>query len=84
MDNDGDADVILGEHLGATSLLIFENVNEGQSWVTHVVHPGGLIDHHDGSITVDIDNDGDRDIISLGWNKRDIYLFENKAIDAAQ
>jgi glucose/arabinose dehydrogenase len=81
MDNDGDIDVVLGEHRGAKRLIIYENLGGGSSWKEHIIHPGGLIDHHDGAVIVDIDNDGDLDILSLGWNTLKVYLFENKAID---
>ena len=78
MDKDGDNDVILGEHKGRTRLLIFENTQQGETWTIHVVHPGGNgIDHHQGSRVIDIDDDGDLDIISTGWMNKKVWLFEN-------
>lgn len=82
MDGDGDTDVILGEHKGAAQTLIFENGGNGGSWTPHGVGEGGSgIDHHDGSHPVDIDGDGDLDIISIGWFNDKVWLFENKAIN---
>ena len=61
-------------------LYVFENVDgRGAAWASHVVHTGD--EHHDGAITVDIDNDGDLDIISMGWGHKRVLLYENKAID---
>jgi hypothetical protein len=81
MDNDGDPDVVLGEHLGATRLIVFENEGNGSSWEPHIANTGGLFNHHDGSLIVDIDGDGDQDIVSLGWDTRAVYLFENRAVN---
>ena len=81
MDHDGDLDVIAGEHnLSEPSnaqLLIFENVDgSGTSWVMHVVFRGD--EHHDGAQVVDIDLDGDLDILSIGWGHNQVLLYENK------
>ena len=80
MDNDGDIDAILGEHKGDTRVLIYENDGAGGTWTPHLVDAGGSgIDHHDGTQTVDIDGDGDLDIISIGWFNQKVWLFENGA-----
>ncbi len=83
VDNDGDTDVVLGEHVGQTRMLIFENVDGGSSWVEHVVDDGvGTdIDHHDGALLVDFENDGDLDILSLGWHNQKVWLYENKVLE---
>lgn len=83
MDGDGDLDVVVGEHNYANSaaarLLIFENLDGlGTSWRRHVVHTGD--EHHDGAQVVDIDNDGDLDIISIGWTNSKVILYENRSI----
>ena len=79
MDFDGDQDVIVGEFQGAHQLFGFENdlCNSG-TWIKHVIDAGGDgLDHHDGSQLVDIDNDGDLDIITIGWNNITPRIFEN-------
>jgi hypothetical protein len=37
------------------------------------------IDHHDGTQLVDLDLDGDLDIISVGWEHRTVVVYENLA-----
>ncbi|MEO8167822.1 MAG: FG-GAP-like repeat-containing protein, partial [bacterium] len=83
MDRDGDLDIIVGEHNYATPstarLLIFENLDGyGNAWAMHTVFTGD--EHHDGAQVVDIDNDGDLDIISIGWQNYKTILYENRAI----
>lgn len=82
MDGDGDPDVIVGEHNykepATARLLIFENADgRGGQWRQHVVHTGD--EHHDGAQVVDIDGDGDLDILSIGWSHPRVVLYENKA-----
>ncbi len=83
-DNDGDPDVVFGEHRGPEKNrgILFENQN-GTSWKEHIIDSGSKneIDHHDGTQAIDIDFDGDLDIISIGWYNPKVWLFENKAID---
>ena len=80
IDRDTDLDVIVGEHNLANptsaKLYIFENENgQGTSWASHVVYTGD--EHHDGAQVIDIDGDGDLDIISIGWGHDDVLLYEN-------
>ena len=80
MDGDGDMDVVVGEHNTAdpasARLLVFENVDgHGASWQEHVVHTGD--EHHDGARVVDLDGDGDLDIISIGWTHGRVLWYEN-------
>jgi hypothetical protein len=88
-DGDGDFDIVVGEHRGPLStnrVLIFENVDgRGGIWRTHVIDqgPADVIDHHDGTIAVDLDGDGDIDIISIGFRNNKVWVLENKAIDRA-
>ena len=51
--------------------------------MTHVVDAGTstAIDHHDGTVLVDMDLDRDLDIISVGWTKNSLVIYENLAID---
>jgi hypothetical protein len=83
MDRDGDLDVIVGEHdlahPSSAKLYVFENVDgAGSLWKQHLVYRGD--EHHDGAQVVDIDSDGDLDIISLGWGHANVVVYENKAV----
>lgn len=83
MDGDGDLDVIVGEHNykqpERARLLIFENVDgRGKVWKPHLVATGD--EHHCGAIAVDVDGDGDLDIVSIGWSHGRVLLYENRAI----
>jgi hypothetical protein len=86
MDNDSDLDVVVGEHNlknpSDAKLYLFENSDgEGIAWKEQVIYTGD--EHHDGAHIVDIDNDGDFDIISIGWSHRHVLLYENKAIKSS-
>jgi len=82
LDNDGDIDVVGGAHQGNGEVFVYENDGSGSSWTTHTVDPGdsSVIDHHDGTRLVDMDLDGDLDIISIGWSLRSLVIYENLAI----
>ena len=78
-DRDEDLDVVLGEHRGKTRMFVYENDGAGQSWIRHAIDPGVPgVDHHDGPSVVDIDGDGDLDILSLGWDNDKVLIFENR------
>ncbi len=86
MDRDGDMDVVVGEHDpsnpytcdGTCDIEIWENTNGlGTAWTQHLVYAGD--EHHDGAQIVDIDLDGDMDIISVGWTHSNVVLYENTA-----
>jgi hypothetical protein len=84
VDSDGDLDIVAGEHNlknpSSARLYVLENVDgKGGAWKKHLVSTGD--EHHDGAVLVDIDGDGDLDIISIGWAHGRVLLYENKAID---
>jgi len=57
---------------------VFENLDQrGGRWRAHEVSRGD--EHHDGAILVDIDKDGDLDILSIGWGHTRVLLYENLA-----
>ncbi len=80
IDKDGDFDVIVGEHNlkqpDKARLYIYQNLGNSLSWDKHLVYSGD--EHHDGTVVVDIDNDGDDDIISIGWGHKKVIVYENK------
>jgi len=83
MDGDNDIDVVVGEHNlsvpDKARMLIFENLDgKGSVWLKHQVYQGD--EHHDGAVTVDIDNDGDLDILSIGWGHSNVLLYKNKSV----
>jgi hypothetical protein len=81
-DGDGDPDVVIGEHRGKKEnrVVLFENVNDGAMWKQRVINKGlkNTVDHHDGTQAVDLDGDGDLDIISIGWYNPKVWVYENK------
>lgn len=83
-DTDGDPDVVVGEHRGKSQnrVVLFENEAAGSRWRKHVIDTGPKdeIDHHDGAQSVDIDGDGDLDLISIGWYNPKLWILENLAI----
>jgi hypothetical protein len=78
VDGDGDFDIVVGEHHltnpAAGRVLVYENINNGASWASHLVATGH--EHHDGTQFVDVDNDGDLDIISIGWTHGNVLLYQ--------
>ncbi len=86
MDLDGDTDVILSEHsldpLDEPTLrtLIFENLDgSGGLWQQHIAAIGD--EQLAGARAVDIDGDGDTDLISKGATHNRVLLLENKGIN---
>ncbi|MBK9387786.1 MAG: VCBS repeat-containing protein [Planctomycetes bacterium] len=82
-DRDGDIDLVLGEHRGASTnrVVLLRNDATLQSWPTVIVdaQPSNVIDHHDGTQAIDLDRDGDLDLVSIGWTNPKLWIFENRA-----
>ncbi|MBD3378664.1 hypothetical protein GF406_26790 [candidate division KSB1 bacterium] len=82
-DRDGDPDIVIGEHRGETHnrVVIFQNFDRGRTWSKVVIDKDAkdVIDHHDGTVAVDLDRDGDLDLISVGWYNPKVWVFENLA-----
>ena len=55
--------------------LIVLKTPMGRAAESHIVHTGD--EHHVGAQLVDIDNDGDLDIVSIGWGHGRVLLCEN-------
>jgi len=85
-DADGDLDIVVGEHRNPDNVnrvILFENTDgNGGTWKEHIIDrgPANEIDHHDGTLAVDLDGDGDLDIASIGWNNSAVWVLENLAI----
>jgi hypothetical protein len=78
MDNDGDMDIISGEHRGSETLAIWENNGTGY-FEEHVVDTGK--ESHLGARVFDFDADGDLDIASIAWDDYQfLHLWRNDAV----
>ncbi|MFC1662627.1 FG-GAP repeat domain-containing protein, partial [Patescibacteria group bacterium] len=84
MDNDGDIDVITGEHIKRTAgspalrTVIFENNGVG-NFTEHFVDETG-IESHLGTRVYDLEGDGDLDIINIAWfNYPILNIWRNDA-----
>ncbi|MEP0400339.1 MULTISPECIES: FG-GAP repeat domain-containing protein, partial [Marinobacter] len=79
IDFDGDDDVVTAEWQGSHRLLAYENdLCDSGTWIEHVLDAGtSTYDHHVGSQVADMDNDGDLDIVSIGWENTTPRIFEN-------
>src|SRR6185295_9246308 len=78
---DGLVDVVIGEHQNSSGPLlvtVFQNVGAGASWTPHVVSSGR--ESHEGTQAVDLDRDGDLDIVSIAYNAfQFVHLWRNDA-----
>lgn len=83
IDFDGDQDIVVGEWLGDHRLIAFENDLCGSGEFNQIILDDGALDyeHHDGARVVDIDADGDLDVVSNGWlNDKVLRIYENTTI----
>jgi hypothetical protein len=77
MNNDGRPDIITAEHRGTKKLEIWENMGNGASR-EHIVSTGR--ENHLGAQALDMDGDGDQDIIGIAWDGyNDVHLWRNDA-----
>jgi hypothetical protein len=83
VDGDGSVDIAAAEHTdlqksdGGTDNLtiIYLNKDGGRRWIPEVVERGPHSSHL-GSRLVDLDNDGVKEIVSIGWNQyRFVHLW---------
>lgn len=80
IDLDGDMDIVAGEHnLKFPELsrvfVFYNNLNKNREWGIRVINEGD--EHHDGTQLFDYDNDGDLDVISIGWTTSSLNLYVN-------
>ncbi len=75
VDGDGDLDIVAAIR-DDDDILWFENDGDGETWTAHDVGTGYL---EDGSSVqaVDVDNDGDVDVVATGYGGGDVYLWKN-------
>lgn len=80
MDKDGDVDLITNEHMG-TEHKTEIYLNDGNANFTPQLVGTGA-EMHLGALCFDLDSDGDKDIIGVGWNKhQSLHLFRNDALN---
>lgn len=79
MDNDGDIDLISGEHKGSKfPTILFENDGKG-NFKQNIIDTGK--ESHLGTQLVDLEGDGDLDIVSVAWDKHQyLHIWRNNAI----
>jgi hypothetical protein len=76
INRDGNIDIIAGEHLGTKKVRVWENVARATQWKESVVDTGK--ESYLGARAFDLDNDGDRDIVSIAWDDYDrLHLWRN-------
>ena len=87
IDGDGSTDIVVAEHTdlkesnGALDnlTLVYLNKDHGRHWMPEIVERGTHSSHL-GSRLVDLDNDGLKEIVSIGWNQyRYLHLWSRTA-----
>lgn len=75
LDGDGDLDIV-GAIRNDDAIKWFENDGTGAGWDPHDVGSGYLDDGSEVQ-AVDVDHDGDVDIVATGYDGHDVYLWKN-------
>jgi hypothetical protein len=80
LDEDGDVDVVTGEHRGDLRVRIFENDGTGAAFTPHEVDEGK--ESHLGARVVDLDGDEDLDIVSIAYDAPQyVHVWRNDGAD---
>jgi hypothetical protein len=78
LDKDGTAEVVTGEHKGQLRVRIWKTTDKGLTWSETLVDTGK--ESHLGTRLVDLDNDGDLDIVSIAYDAfHNLHLWINRA-----
>ncbi|MCG5055155.1 MAG: VCBS repeat-containing protein [Myxococcales bacterium] len=81
MDADGHLDVITGEHRGAQRVTVWRNLGRARGFAPHVVDEGK--ESHLGARAVDLDGDGDLDLVSIAWDGyAKLHVWRNDRIQS--
>ena len=80
MDADGDLDVVTNEHKGPhLKTQIWDNDGEGK-FTENIIEKGA--EAHLGAQVFDLDNDGDLDIVSIGWDTyQNVHIWRNNLVN---
>jgi hypothetical protein len=79
LNNDGLPDLVTGEHRGALRTSIWSNRGSGR-FVEQLLGSG--FESHLGVRPIDLDRDGDLDLVSIAWDGAEtIHVWRNDAVD---
>ncbi len=76
LNGDGRPDIVIGETKDKLRLVVYANVDGGKSWREHLIDQGK--ESHKGAVTVDLDGDGDLDLVSIAYfGFKDLHVWRN-------